>query len=387
MKLQSCPTCGRRIPASSPGGICPVCLMSEGLGAPKPIDGKFDPPSAEELAQYFPQIEIVDVIGQGGMGAVYHARQSKLDRPVALKIIRPESAADPSFAERFAREARTLARLNHPNIVSIHDFGEFQAGYYFVMEFVDGANLRQILDMGRMELSQALSIVRQICDALQYAHDEGVIHRDIKPENILVDQQGRVKIADFGLARLASSFAEKNSENYYSLTGTHQIMGTPRYMAPEQIESSRGVDHRADIYSLGVVFYEMLTGEVPMGSFDPPSRKQQLSGRLDDVVLRAMAREPDRRYQQASNLLTDLDSIPDVAESDMFRASASVRPAGQLSPAQRSGFSTILEREANAVVPWITSAFDGGAKPASNPHIADARRLFGRMFGRVVPMA
>jgi serine/threonine protein kinase len=264
---------------------------------------------------HFPQLEILELLGHGGMGAVYKARQPKLDRLVALKIIRPEAAGDPAFAERFNREARLLARLSHPHIVAVYDFGEVslsaagagtndQQLYFFLMEYVDGMNLRQLLQTGELLPEQALAIVPQICEALQFAHDEGIVHRDIKPENILLDKRGRVKIADFGLAKLAAS-----SPQEFTLTGTHQVMGTPRYMAPEQMEGSRAVDHRADIYSLGVVFYEMLTGEVPMGHFDPPSQKVKVDVRLDEVVLRALAREPQRRYQRVSEVKTDVESI------------------------------------------------------------------------------
>ncbi|MBC8290160.1 MAG: ankyrin repeat domain-containing protein, partial [Planctomycetes bacterium] len=176
--------------------------------------------------------------------------------------------------------------------------------YFFVMEYVDGANLRQLIEAGELAPETAIGIVPQLCEALQFAHDQGVVHRDIKPENILVDSRGQVKIADFGLARLTES-----SPRDFTLTGTHQVMGTPRYMAPEQMEGSRDVDHRADIYSLGVVFYEMLTGQVPAGHFDPPSKKVQIDVRLDEVVLRTLAREPERRYQQVSEVKTDVESI------------------------------------------------------------------------------
>ena len=152
------------------------------------------------------------------------------------------------------------------------------------MEFVDGVNLRQMLQSAKLSPAEALKIVPRICDALQYAHEEGVVHRDIKPENILIDKRGRLKIADFGLAKLLGPSAAD-----FKLTATHQVMGTLHYMAPEQMERPLAVDHRADIYSLGVVFYEMLTGELPLGRFAPPSQKATIDVRLDDVVLRALA--------------------------------------------------------------------------------------------------
>jgi serine/threonine protein kinase len=214
------------------------------------------------------------------------------------------------------REARALAKLNHPSIVTVYEFGEVDGLYYFVMEYVDGANLRQTLAAGGLTPPEALAIVPQICDALQFAHDAGVVHRDIKPENILIDKQGRVKVADFGLAKLLGVDREDSSaEKPFTLTGTHQVMGTPHYMAPEQMQGSSAVDHRADIYSLGVVFYEMLTGELPIGRFEPPSKKVQIDVRLDEVVLRSLESEPDRRYQHASEVKTEVESIADANDA------------------------------------------------------------------------
>ena len=323
-EFQNCPKCSATLPANAPAGICPKCLLQAGLQGEDArqedhlaatdflLDDRFGLPDTGTLAAQFSDLEIAELLGQGGMGAVYRARQKKLDRDVALKIIRPESANDPSFAERFNREARTLAKLNHPNIVAVYDFGEVtlagndgvQTLFYFLMEYVDGANLRQLLQTEELHSGRALSIVSQICDALQFAHDEGIVHRDIKPENILVDKRGRVKIADFGLAKLLS-----DDDVDYTLTGTHQVMGTPRYMAPEQMEGARAVDHRADIYSLGVVFYEMLTGELPLGRFDPPSMKATVDQQWDEVVMRALEKEPQRRYQNASEVKTEVEKM------------------------------------------------------------------------------
>ncbi len=334
-----CPSCGKPVPTNAPSGICPTCLMKAGMPnhdeatvTPHSKPG-FVPPDVATLAGQLPQLEVFQLVGCGGMGAVYKARQIKLDRTVALKVLRSETSDDLAFAERFNREARTLARLSHPNIVGVHDFGEVQIPdergqsrtlYYFVMEYVDGADLRRLMDTD-VSTHDALSIVSQVCSALQYAHEQGIVHRDIKPENILLDAQGRVKIADFGLAKLATK-----SEFEHTLTGTHQVMGTPRYMAPEQMEGSSTVDHRADLYSLGVVLYEMLTGEVPMGQFEPPSKKtSDVGARLDNVVLQAMAREPDRRFQSANDMLKGLAEA--AADSPSLRS------------APLPGASTILE--------------------------------------------
>ena len=262
------------------------------------------PPTPAELAPRFPQLEIVELLGQGGMGAVYKVRQRDLDRWAALKVLSDDVAHDPNFSERFQREARALALLGHQHIVIVYEFGQRDGVYFLLMEFIDGVTLRQAIRARQITDRDALAIVAQICEALQFAHDEGVVHRDIKPENILIDKRGRVKIADFGLAKLLG-----RSFEVPTLTGTHQVMGTPVYMAPEQMEGTRGVDHRADIFSLGVVFYELLTGELPLGRFAPPSQKYQLDVRLDDVVLRTLEKEPDRRYQQASDVKCDVETI------------------------------------------------------------------------------
>jgi len=261
-------------------------------------------PVLDVVAQAFPQFEIISLIGVGGMGAVYKARQTRLDRLVALKLMLPEMARDPGFAERFTREARTLAQLNHPNLVTVYDFGEAGGFFYFIMEFVDGVNLRQLIHDKQLSPEQALALVPKICDALQFAHDAGVMHRDIKPENILVDKSGRVKIADFGIAKIVGQ-----QQGDLTLTGTGMTLGTPRYMAPEQLEESATVDHRADIYSLGVVIYEMLTGELPLGRFALPSQKVQIDVRLDEVVLHALEKEPARRYQHASEVKQAVEHV------------------------------------------------------------------------------
>src|SRR5579884_2517371 len=307
-----CPRCHTDLPPEAPEGLCPSCLFQEAIDTPAPEPDHspqsrspapaFVPPQPAVLAVLFPQLEIIELIGQGGMGAVYKARQTKLDRLVALKILPPEVARDPAFAERFTREAQSLARLNHPQIVTVFDFGEVQGLYYFTMEYVDGCNARQLLDAGWLTPARALQLVPQVCDALQYAHDEGIVHRDIKPENILVDRKSRVKIADFGLAKLVGL-----TPAYLTLTGSHQVMGTLYYMAPEQVQRSHQVDHRADLYSLGVVLYEMLTGELPLGRFAPPSHKAAVGQAIDPVVLRALSREPADRYQDAGALKQDVE--------------------------------------------------------------------------------
>ncbi|PWU16293.1 MAG: hypothetical protein C5B50_13845 [Verrucomicrobia bacterium] len=353
-----CPSCGKPLAPSAPKGLCQECLLKAGFpsgnvtegGAEKP---HFVPPPIEELAAKIPQLEILELIGRGGMGAVYKARQKQLGRIVALKILPPGAGDQSAFAERFTREARALAALNHPGIVTLYEFGQANGLYFFLMEFVDGVNLCQLLEAGRISAREALAIVPQICDALQYAHDQGIIHRDIKPENILLDRKGRVKVADFGLARLMQSEAEpaaagKAVSAQAALTEAGKVMGTPHYMAPEQKEKPTEVDHRADIYALGVVFYQMLTGELPAAKIEPPSKKILLDVRLDEIVLRALEKEPQRRYQQASALKTQVETIAADSES----TSAPDAPVGvPLAEAEAFGEGTNATLEPRAFPP------------------------------------
>jgi serine/threonine protein kinase len=311
-----CPSCGKPLAPDAPDGLCQGCLLKSGFPTGTEAGGKsprFIPPKTDELAPKFPQLEILEFVGQGGMGAVYKARQKQLGRVVALKILPSSIASGPGFAGRFAREARALASLNHPHIVTLYEFGQADGLFYFLMEFVDGINLRQLLAAGRITPQEALAIVPQICEALQFAHDEGIVHRDIKPENILLDKKGRVKIADFGIAKIVGQDFEAPSKESLphsgGLTDPGTTLGTPQYMAPEQIKNPLEVDSRADIYSLGVVFYQMLTGELPSGKVEPPSKKVVIDVRLDEVVLRALEKQPALRYQQASALKSLVETI------------------------------------------------------------------------------
>jgi serine/threonine protein kinase len=324
----TCPDCGAPLPPDSPQALCPACLMRQALASRTIVDGHHPAPASppltpEEIAGKFPQFEILQCLGRGGMGVVYKARQKSLNRLVAIKILAPERGSESRFAERFAREAELLAKLNHPHIVTIHDFGvtdsqpsnpDSQPLYYLVMEFIDGVNLRDLLRDGKLEAKQALAIVPPICDALQYAHDKGIVHRDIKPENLLLDREGRIKIADFGIAKLigpVASVCDRRSSpdgnQRRSQSDATLQAGTQGYSAPEQANGT--ADHRADIYALGVVLYEMLTGERPEKEIIAPSRKVRIDVRLDEMVLRALEKEPERRYQTAAEFRTAVDTI------------------------------------------------------------------------------
>ena len=356
-----CPGCQRLLESGRAQGLCPRCLLvrvalateAESSQPPPPL------PDAAVLAAAFPQLEILELIGRGGMGLVYRARQKSLGRLVALKLLAPGREQDPAFAERFAREARALAALNHPNIVTVHDFGFAQPpgsagpeGFYFLlMEFVDGVNLRQAMQAGRFTPEESLAIVPPVCAALQFAHEHGIVHRDIKPENLLLDKDGRIKIADFGIAKIMSGETESAvssaSQSAAAPPGSsatiHTAAGTPQYMAPEQRDRTGHTDHRADIYSLGVVLYELLTGELPGARLDPPSHHVQIDVRLDAIVLRALAVQPEMRYATAGEFRTQVDAW-----------AAATRPAGVTGavngPAQppriwKTGRSTLISPE------------------------------------------
>ncbi|MCI0341291.1 MAG: serine/threonine protein kinase [Planctomycetales bacterium] len=316
-----CPSCGRvfnmteRETKSLPG------MPPEGVEPPR------DLAPGTVIGGY----RILERIGRGGMGVVYKAVQESLDRIVALKILPPSLGRDPQFRERFEREARSLATLSHPNVVSIIDRGVEEGLHFIVMEYVDGVNLRQVLSAGGLSTAEALTIVPKLCAGLAYAHERGIVHRDVKPENILLDRSGNVKIADFGLSRIVG-----NLESRGRITGTQVVMGTYDYMAPEQRERSRDVDHRADLYSLGVVVYEMLTGELPIGRFPPPSRRRpEVDARLDDVVLRTLEKDPARRFQRASEIASEVERIagtgaaPGPAGAAWPAAPPSAGPAGE----------------------------------------------------------
>lgn len=300
-----CSSCGNQL---DPAGDCQVCLLRLGISQPGQRDdrGSDGLPTVEELNAQFPQLEIQRLVGRGGMGAIFQARQTALDRDVALKLIAREFSADAAFVERFEREAKALAKLSHPHIVTVYDFGHTPDGIaYLIMEFVDGINLREAIAGGNVGPDEALQVVSTICDALEYAHSKGVVHRDIKPENILLGEDGTLKVVDFGIAKI---FDE--SVRSPTLTGTRQLLGSLHYMAPEHMDAPDQVDHRVDLYALGVVFYELLTGQLPLGRYEAPSRVHNgVDRRLDAIVLKTLHRRPELRYQRAAELGSDIHEV------------------------------------------------------------------------------
>ena len=248
-----------------------------------------------------PGYEIVSVLGSGGMGVVLKAKQISLDRDVAIKVLSPTLATIPRFVKRFQKEAKALSTLNHPGVVGVIDRGQVNGVCYLVMEFVAGTTLRYLLQRVQITLREFLDMVVQLLESLEYIHSKGIVHRDIKPENVIISKNRRIKVADFGLACL------EDPDDSQNLTRHNTGMGTLNYMAPEQRVNAANVDCRADLYSLGVILYEIVTGELPLGAFDPPSKvNKRLSKRLDAIIIKALKSKPEERYQTARAIIDDI---------------------------------------------------------------------------------
>jgi hypothetical protein len=290
-----------------------------------------------DLSGQFGRYVLLEKLGEGGMGVVYKA-QDPLGRTVALKVMQPELRANPDFVQRFTREARLAASLDHPNVVTVYDVGEHGGCHYFSMQFVEGTSLDRVMAAGRMPLDRAAEIVEQAAAALEAAHAKGIVHRDIKPQNILIDRENRVRITDFGIARAVEG-------SIYTTAG--RLIGTPEYMSPEQA-SGHPVDGRSDIYSLGVLLYQMATGTVPFSTpspigtamqhvKDPPLPPRRLRPDLpqavERVIMRALEKDPQRRYQTPSALAGDLRlAVTPQAMPQQRPSAAATRAAPQ--PAQ-----------------------------------------------------
>lgn len=255
---------------------------------------RWEAPTAEALADSFPGIRVKSLCGVGGMGAVYRAEQVRLGRDVAVKILPGVATPDVGARERFEREARILSGLNHPHILHLHDFGALpDSTLYLVMEWAGGGDLAHLLDGKPQPLDKVVAMVKQIAAALEAAHGRGVIHRDLKPANVLVLEDGRLTLADFGLAQASGAAA-------VTLTQTGTIFGTFDYMAPEQLESAGHVTPASDLYSLGVMTYLMVTGRLPRGAYARPSRITGAPEAVDEFLNSAMATDPGKRPANAA---------------------------------------------------------------------------------------
>jgi serine/threonine protein kinase len=317
-----CPVCLRDLRDELLTCIHPLCprlnpqlnaQAIQQLSTQIPIGTTPSPPRLINEPPVIPGYSITKLIGQGGMGTVYEGVQISLKRRVAIKVLDPNLANQPGFAARFEMEAEALARLTHPNIVSIYDRGRSGDVLFFVMEYVESGkakgavDLRQIMDQGlpSIEITQKLMVL--IARALHHAHHQGIIHRDIKPSNILMDQHGQPKVTDFGIATMQQSNAQQ-------LTVSGSAMGTLGYMAPEQHRDASRVDHRADIYSLGVMLYELLTGEKPLGAFLPPSQvRSGLPSVWDGITMRALQPKPENRFSDMSAFADAIERLSSIS--------------------------------------------------------------------------
>jgi len=274
--------------------------------------------SGDELSRY----KIEKFLGRGGMGTVYQAFDPILKRSVALKLLNTEFAQQESFVKRFDREAENLAKLNHEGVVKVLDRGFDRGWPFLVMELVEGSSLRQEMNSGKMYLDRALSLVRDLAETLKYSHSCGVVHRDIKPENILIEVDGhKPKLTDFGLSKALQTHVVETQ-----ITMTNIVMGTLDYMAPEQRRNKGEVNYQSDLYSLGVVFYEMLTGNLPVGAFELPSKEVGSPEWVDKIIVKLLATDTHKRYSSASDLLLDLNEkrSPDIKNDEFDNLSASL---------------------------------------------------------------
>jgi len=274
--------------------------------AAPPVLNRPSPPSVEDITRMMPlgRYSVQARVGMGGMGTVFRGTQLSLGRPVAIKVLRVSDGYDYAFEDRFRREAKAMAQLSHPNIVAIYYAGTQDGLYFIAYEFASGRTIRDlILERGRLPVAEAVNYAIQVTLALNHISAAGIVHRDIKPSNIMLTRQGEVKVTDFGLAK---NFVKAPT----MVTETHMVMGTPEYASPEQYDMHREVDHRADIYAVGVMAYQMLTGALPRGSWLPPSQlRPGLDARIDGILTKAMMQDRAQRYQSITDMRRALEAI------------------------------------------------------------------------------
>jgi serine/threonine-protein kinase len=324
-----------------------------------------------------PGYQIIDRLGKGSMGIVYKAKQTSVDRIVAVKVLLDVLSRNREFVKRFEREAKIAAKLSHPNIVNAIDAGNQNGLFYFVMEFVEGENIKDLLDKGKIyDEAEAVRIILAVAEALNHAHERGLIHRDIKPENVILTKEGNVKLADLGLARLTA-------DEKWAAAEAGMAIGTPYYISPEQVRGATDVDIRSDIYSLGATFYHMVTGRVPFGgddptevmkkhvdknaTFPPPDHlNTRLSSGLGEVVETMMARNRDNRYRTPDDLIIDLkcllrgerpmlaeqksENLSALAEGDFAEDEEYAGPVSNVSDAEREEMAAMVNTRMNIIM-------------------------------------
>src|SRR5438445_790827 len=310
-----CRKCGAAIPPNSPQHSCGACLLETGLGPDEPVAGGGDPGRPIPMLMDFGDYELLEQIGRGGQGVVFRARQKSLNRIVALKVIGLGNWATEAHLKRFRLEAEAAAKLEHPGIVPIHEVGERDGSCYFSMKFVEGGQLDEVVRREAMPIRQAVELIAKVARTVHFAHKHGILHRDIKPGNILLDAKGEPHLTDFGLARLVESES--------TVTRTMEVLGTPSYMAPEQaVGNNAAVSSATDVYGIGAVLYQLLTGHPPFAGgttyetikllLDTEPRQPRLLNPkvdrdLSTICLKCLEKDPRSRYSSALELAEDLE--------------------------------------------------------------------------------
>lgn len=336
--------------------------------------------AGDQIGQY----QIQDQLGVGGMATVYRAHHPRLDRFVAIKMMHPQLMADDSFHTRFEREARVVAKLDHPNIVPIYDYDEYEKQPYLVMKYVEGQTLKGVLRRGAVPLTEIRRIMHSIAGALDYAHRQGILHRDLKPSNIIIADDGTPYITDFGLARIAQAGESTMSAD--------MMLGTPQYISPEQARGDKNIDFRTDLYSLGIILYELIVGRVPFSAdtayatiheqiYEPPPRPSDINPEItpavEQVLLKAIAKEPGERYESAKALIQALEAALDhsgLQTLDPSRISKAVPVQYTPSPIPPA----VKESGAFNFPP------PPAVPPAVPPALSDLPGMVGRMVGKTM---
>jgi serine/threonine protein kinase len=375
--MRYCPQCQSKYPDDQ--AVCPLDAVALLTVTDNAAGVAVDPLLGRVIADKY---RIIKVLGRGGMGSVYEGQHLLLDRTVAIKVLRGNIAADERAATRFIREAKAAAKIEHPNAVTIYDFGVLQDGNaYLVMEFIRGCSLRQILYQEKqIPTAQCVEWIAQVCGALEVAHQQGIIHRDLKPENIMLksnpDGTITVKVVDFGLAKLVTGDGEDASSKH--LTQTGEVMGTPHYMAPEFYDADL-IDKRADIYAIGVILYEMLTGDTPFTGtmqsvigghlFKKPepllNRQAGISPALNEVVLAALHKQKDLRIGSAAELAQRLRQALAISQDQFFANSASATTSDN--PVKNNATNNAINTADNKL---ISNNLDSNPLPTTTPSAA-----------------